>query len=217
MTAPTRAEIEQYLAGKVEWAGAEDRDGWRMCHCPNKAAHKNGDRNASGAINLNSAFFKCHACGLEGLIGKTYREIGWPAPAWIERKTSADGNGLPTIWKGCSIIRWHHYTDEAGNVLYSKGRYLDENGKKQFVFWCQGSAGFKGKNVRRVPYRLHRIVSAEEIIVVEGESDVEAGEELGFICTTTDTGARGNPGLIANFVKPHQRIVVIGDEDTEDI
>ncbi len=215
MTAPTAAAIQDYIANLVKFSGPANSEGWREIHCPRPGQHKHGDANASAVININSGYIECHACGFKGLVGKVYADLGWPAPPWNGHKSKVNPGELPITWKGFPILKWHHYTDRDGAILYSKGRYVDANGRKQFVFWCQGGPGFKNKSVPRVPYKLHKIVTAEEIIIVEGESDVEAGETLGLTCTTTDAGARGNPSLLANFIRPDQRCVVIGDEDVD--
>lgn len=215
MTTPIPSDVLSYY--RAAGVHVEDSGGdWYKAKCPNGGKHKHDDRNASASIAKVTGFFKCHKCGLTGFADQLAKQFGWPVPSWNRHKSNnTNADEFPLTWKGYTIIRWHHYTDEHGSILYSKGRYSDATGKKQFLFWCRGSAGFKNKKVRRVPYRLHRLVQAEEFIDVEGESDVEAGEGLGFVCTTTDTGARGNPALLSNFVKPRQRAVVVGDEDTE--
>ena len=40
--------------------------GWQKVHCPFLDAHKNGDRNPSGSVNLQYGAFNCHACGNHG-------------------------------------------------------------------------------------------------------------------------------------------------------
>lgn len=40
--------------------------GWQKVHCPNKAAHPQGDRNPSCSVNLGIGRVKCHSCELRG-------------------------------------------------------------------------------------------------------------------------------------------------------
>ena len=44
----------------------------RMAHCPNKAGHKNGDRNASLSFIPNGEGFKCFGCGARGDVFNLY-------------------------------------------------------------------------------------------------------------------------------------------------
>jgi len=120
-------------------------------------------------------------------------------------------------WKGRAIACWHPYVDENGNVLYWKARinYMDADGApaKEFLFWADGSWGVTKKNIRRVPWHLDRLVTAEELLIVEGESDVLAADELGFVATTLDNGANADPQIFVKCLRPDQRVIVIGDSD----
>jgi len=40
--------------------------GWQKVRCPFTEAHKMGDRNPSGSVNLSYGAFNCHACGNHG-------------------------------------------------------------------------------------------------------------------------------------------------------
>lgn len=218
MPKPTPVQIQNYINGRLKFASRADEEGWRKAHCPRSEAHEHGDQNPSCSFNVNSGYLKCHACGLEGLIGKIYSELGWPPPPWNNYQSSIEMEGLPSVdWKNRLITRWEHYTDENGRILYSKARVDFVNSKnkktKEFFFWAGGSWGIKGKQIQRVPFHLDRLKSADEVLVVEGESDVRAAEELGFVATTIDNGANGDPDLLVEFIKPEQRIVVLVDQD----
>ena len=95
----------------------------------------------------------------------------------------------------------YDYTDESGNVIYKACRYVHPDGRKDFKIkrpdpeskfgW---SFGLKAAGIKRVPYRLKNVVTASEkhrqIIVVEGEKDVESVEKaLGMVATCNVGGA----------------------------
>jgi hypothetical protein len=95
----------------------------------------------------------------------------------------------------------YDYTDESGNVIYKACRYVHPDGRKDFMIkrpdpeskfgW---SFGLKAAGIKRVPYRLKNVVTAaakhRQIIVVEGEKDVESVEKaLGMVATCNVGGA----------------------------
>lgn len=209
MTAPALDRLRELPgfkpAGKNQWAAC----------CP---AHK--DDKASLAISMGSddrILLHCFAgCELDRIL---------QAAGIGKKDLFANGNGhhepageRPTTdWKGRAIACWHPYVDETGHPLYWKARvnYQDAEGQscKEFLFWANGSWGVTKKNIRRVPFHLDRLVKADEILILEGESDVEAAEELGFTATTLDNGANADPQIFVKYLKPYQRVVVMGDAD----
>jgi len=188
-------------------------DDWFRARCPNRAEHNHGDANPSAGVAKTTGFFKCQKCGLSGFADQLAARFGWPPPAWNGRGPVA-GERPITDRDGRPMVCWHDYTDEGGRTLYSKAR-MDTPAGKEFFFWAQGSWGLKGKNIRRVPFRLHRLGKAEEVPILEGESDVLGAEELGFIATTTDNGAEGDLSVLARFLTTMQPVVVLGDEDDD--
>lgn len=86
------------------------------------------------------------------------------------------------------IVSTYDYTDEQGKLLYQKVRFEPKsfrlrapNGK--------GSWTWSIKNAPRVLYNLPALATAHEVLVVEGEKDVESLKQLGFVATTNDNGA----------------------------
>ena len=115
-----------------------------------------------------------------------------------------DGSGDRPKKKSGSHGKWvcdYDYTDESGTVIYKACRYVKPDGEKTFMIkrpdpdskfgW---SYGLKAAGIKRVPYRLKNVVTASEkhrqIIVVEGEKDVESVEKaLGMVATCNVGGA----------------------------
>lgn len=84
----------------------------------------------------------------------------------------------------------YDYTDENGKVLYQSVRF-DKPGGKEFKQRqpINGHWSWNTKGIRRVLYRLKEILSASQVIIVEGEKDVETVRGLGFVATTSAMGA----------------------------
>jgi hypothetical protein len=87
------------------------------------------------------------------------------------------------------IVAEYSYGDEHGKLLYQNIRYDPKdfrlrrpNGKGGWT-WTLG-------DVRRVLYRLPEVLGAEEVLIVEGEKDADAGQALGLTATTS--GATGS-------------------------
>jgi hypothetical protein len=115
-----------------------------------------------------------------------------------------DGSGARPKKKSGSHGKWvcdYDYTDESGKVIYKACRYVKPDGEKTFMIkrpdpeskfgW---SFGLKDAGIKRVPYRLKNVVTAaakhRQIIVVEGEKDVESVEKaLGMVATCNVGGA----------------------------
>lgn len=115
-----------------------------------------------------------------------------------------DGSGDRPKKKSGSHGKWvcdYDYTDESGTVIYKACRYVTPDGEKTFMIkrpdpdskfgW---SFGLKAAGIKRVPYRLKNVVTASakhrQIIVVEGEKDVESVEKaLGMVATCNVGGA----------------------------
>ena len=115
-----------------------------------------------------------------------------------------DGSEPGPKKKSGSHGKWvcdYDYTDESGTVIYKASRYVHPDGRKDFKIkrpdpeskfgW---SFGLKDAGIKRVPYRLKNVVTASakhrQIIVVEGEKDVESVEKaLGMVATCNVGGA----------------------------
>jgi hypothetical protein len=94
------------------------------------------------------------------------------------------------------IRRWvaaeYRYTDERGELLFVKVRYVPKGFAIKRPDGRGGWAWDLARDTRRVLYRLPRLVTAPQsacIWVVEGEKDVHALEAVGEIATCNFDGA----------------------------
>lgn len=93
------------------------------------------------------------------------------------------------------LVATYDYTDEAGNLLFQKLRFVDENGKKTFRQRRPVGDGWEYNldGVTQVLYQLPEVLEAvrngKTVVVVEGEKDVETLRRMGRVATTMPGGA----------------------------
>jgi 5S rRNA maturation endonuclease (ribonuclease M5) len=95
------------------------------------------------------------------------------------------------------LVETYDYTDESGNLLFQKLRFIDKDtGKKTFRQRRKNEQGewvYNLDGVNQVLYRLPEVIDAirdgKNVVVVEGEKDVETLRSLGRVATTMPGGA----------------------------
>lgn len=108
--------------------------------------------------------------------------------------------------------RQYRYTDEEGNLVYTKTRLDYSDGTKSFYFkQPNGTKGVKG--VQRVLYNLASFKDASTIYFVEGEKCAEAIIAKGRVATTLDNGA--NSRWLSQYDKyfTDKEVIIIPDND----
>lgn len=107
----------------------------------------------------------------------------------------------------------YKYTDEKGNLLYTKTRLDYSDGTKSFYFeQPNGTKGVKG--IDRVVYNLASFKDASTIYFVEGEKCADALISRGKVATTLDNGA--NSKWLTHYDKyfTDKEVIIIPDNDT---
>jgi len=160
-----------------------------LWHCPHPERHNHGDRKPSLGVNPKKDWWKCWP---ENVGGKG----GWSLAAFIAC-VSPDDKPAVAAWlreRGLldagrrKIMATYGYTDEAGTLLYQVVRYEPKDFRQRRP---DGKGGwiYNLNGVRRVLYRLPDVMRAYELLVVEGERDVETARELGLVATCNPGGA----------------------------
>lgn len=169
---------------------------------------------------------KCHACGAGAeevcaAVGCEVREL--MGLDMVEKKEPEEKRRSKK-----RFVRSYKYLDEDGNVLFRKNRYiLEDSGKKTFTMEAfvpetgNWAFGVSANKVRRVLYRLQRVVKAAMdggiIFFVEGEKDVETLEAHGFTATTTPDGAgNGSEKWQDDYVEAFsgaRMVIIVPDND----
>jgi len=85
-------------------------------------------------------------------------------------------------------ISAYDYVDEGGTLLFQVVRYEGKEFKQRKP---DGQGGWIRNidGVRRVPYRLPELLNANDIVILEGEKDVDTARALGFAATCNPGGA----------------------------
>jgi hypothetical protein len=162
----------------VDTLAAVREDGrQRTATCP---AHADGTASLSVGIgDDNRALLHCFAgCTFEAIVEAAHL-------------TRADLNGRrDTGSSPLTIAASYDYTDEAGVLLYQVCRLVPKSFRQRRP---DGSGGWTWKlgDVRRVLYRLPRLIAHQTVYVTEGEKDSDRLAALG-LASTTNAGGAGN-------------------------
>jgi hypothetical protein len=174
------------------------------------------DKHPSFNIDPKKGLYFCHGCGKKGdpfhffakLHGLDDRR---DYPKIL--KQIADDFGISDNEVKSRIAKTYDYVNADGELLFQTCR------KEPKAFTQRRSDGKGGwvyslDGVPRVLYRLPEILKAEEVIMVEGEKDVDALCELGFTATTCPMGARKWRDEYNETLKA-KNLVLIPDNDVE--
>jgi len=207
-TTAFQSYLERFIKFAPNQSGPE-----RMAHCLRPENHRNGDRDPSMSVNVESGLFCCHSCGFEANIYQAAEQFGWPTPP--------GGNGhrsLPTAYFGDPISTFYRYDrpDDGSTAYYVARVETVRNGKraKQFpLLHPDGKwAGKKNPLRERYLFRLPAVIAADDVFLVEGEKDVQTIERLGLTATTAPGGAGKWDDSFNEYLK-NKNVVVIPDND----
>jgi 5S rRNA maturation endonuclease (ribonuclease M5) len=117
----------------------------------------------------------------------------------------------------------YDYVDENGFLVFQVLRYRDGDGKKTFrqrqpdgAGWSWSTSGLD-KPLYRLPEVLEAATNGQIVFVVEGEKDVHAVEDAGYVATTNPGGA-GGPNQ-QKWLPAHSdsligaRVIIVADND----
>src|SRR5215469_2810237 len=154
-----------------------------MARCP---AHEDKKASLSVARGTDQpVIFKCHAgCERDTIldaIGLTLADVSNPREEQ-HREWTPRGDAIAI----------YDYVDEHGTLLFQVCRTADKQFPQRHP---DGRGGWKWRTggIRKVPYRLPRIIQAvaegKPVYICEGEKDVHALERAGAVATTSPGGA----------------------------
>jgi len=189
----------------------QNGSGW-MARCP-----VHDDARASLSISTGDdgrVLLHCHAnCATSAIVvalGLTMRDLFPDGTA--DRK-----NGGVHISSQVLHEVMYDYVDETGALLFQVVRRRGRRGKyfRQRRPDGQGGWIWKLDGVRRVVYRLPDLAGHDEVLIVEGEKDVETLRRHGFTATTNACGAGGWRAEYAAQLKSAgcRLVVVLPDND----
>ena len=158
----------------------------------------------------------CHGCNKKGDIfhfyGKkhslhTKRDFGKIL------KGIANDFGIQWEEQKKRLVKTYDYNDADGNLLFQVCR-MDPKDFRQRRPDGHGGWVWNLKGIEPVPYRLQEMLEAPEVIIGEGEKDVDNLMELGFAATTCPMGAGKWKDNYNEFLKGKD-IVLIPDNDLQ--
>lgn len=143
------------------------------------------EKSASFSVTPSKDVFYCFGCGENGSVIDFVSKIEGLTISETMKKLGGKLQEEPK--KELKIVAQYEYQDEKGEILYKVIRYSPKTFRQ-----CRKSDGkicWNLDGVRRVLYRLPEITKAQEVIITEGEKDVQTLVALGFQATTNAGGA----------------------------
>lgn len=181
-------------------SGVRKENGQYKAICP---AHP--DQVASLAIKADDKgiALHCHA-GCETVQVLHELDLGW-SDLFMDETNGSSDNVV-----GRTIIAEYDYVDEKGHLLYQVVRFDPKDFRQRQPNGSGWTWNMKG--VRRVPYMLPEVISANTVFIVEGEKDVHTLRVHGFTATTNAGGA-GKWDSEWNSFFAGKRVILIPDMD----
>jgi putative DNA primase/helicase len=234
----TPGEVATYYAARVPHLKQRCAAEWRGA-CP---IHHG--KNDNFAVEPATGRWFCHStCGRGGDIlaleealtgghfptrkAEVFRLVGRIEPECRHYGIPTNGNSTgtaatkPTKSTGAAggwrEIARYQYVGPHGNLLFEVIRYRKPNGDKGFT-QCRpdGNGGWIWNldGVRRVPYRLPKLLNAETVYLPEGEKDVHTLEAWG-LAASCNPGGSGNSHLYAEWLEYFlgRHVIILVDND----
>lgn len=203
----------RYVQGELKKVGQDDY----LTLCP---FHE--DTKPSLSVSAKTGAYYCHGCQKKGSWTHFYaRKHGLDDRRDFGKILAGIAKDFNLVQVGANtktppqrgpIVAVYDYKDAEGNLVYQVCR---RDNPKDFSFRRpDGNGGYvwNMNDTPRLPYRLPEILAAPEIIVCEGEKDVDNLVRLGFEATTNPGGAgKWRNEYNAHFAK--KGIVIFPDND----
>lgn len=201
MTGPAYVRVTQRLGEVTGYQPPREGGAWR---CP---AHD--DRNPSMTVSNGDGrvLVNCHSQRCS--FGEIRDALGLADRDFFDEPQGRTSNRA-------RIVATYPYTDEAGALLFEVVRFDPKDFRQRRP---DGAGGWDWKvaGVRRVPYRLPRVIEAAaaggRVFVVEGEKDVEALERAGEVATCNPGGAGKWRPEFAGYLAGAGEVVIVRDKD----
>jgi hypothetical protein len=149
------------------------------------------EKNPSFNFNNETGMYFCHGCGKKGnafhFYAKTHSlddEKDFP------KILTGIASDFGIVWEESKrrMVKAYDYLDVNGSPLYQVCRF-EPKGFSQRRPDGKGGWIWDLKDVETVLYNLLALRDAEEVLIVEGEKDVDNLKVLGFTATTSPMGA----------------------------
>jgi hypothetical protein len=195
----TAADVER-IAKHLGGAG-RNASGWD-CRCP---AHEDGKASLSLSIGKGGKLlWHCHAGCVQAAVLEGLKQAN----------VLMNGDARPAEHKPQQrrrIVATYSYVDEHGAVLFEVVRYQPKDFRQRRP---DGNGGYIWSlgDTHRVLYRLPEVLSADEVVITEGEKDADRLRSLGFTATTNPEGAKKWQPSFAEALAG-KRVIILPDND----
>ncbi|GAI69950.1 unnamed protein product, partial [marine sediment metagenome] len=174
------------------------------------------DTNPSFSFNKNTGLYNCFGCESKGDHLTFYSKINnldiikdFPNIT----KGICNDYGISLVYKTPEIVKTYDYTDPGGKLLYQVCR-MEPKSFRQRKPKSKSGWTWNIKGVKRVLYRLPEVITATEVLIVEGEQDADNLSDLGFTATTCPMGAGKWKTDYSSYLKDKD-VVLNPDNDNE--
>lgn len=176
-----QAFYEKYLPGVKKIGGEEYK-----ARCP-----FHDDNEPSFNFNNQTGQYYCHGCNKKGDAIHFYAKINS-----LDTKRDfgkilrgiANDFAIPLKEEKHHIDKTYDYTDAEGNLLYQVVR-MNPKDFRQRRPGNNGNWIWNLKGIDPVLYQLPKVLTANEVFIVEGEKDADTLTDLGLTATTCPMGA----------------------------
>ena len=215
-----RAWIDRHLRPE-SWADDE-----ATCRCP---LPEHDDKHASAGANATKRTWYCHGCVTGGKLSELAVMLGVAAPYYAGTNGLRTTRDLAAAPKSDRII--YQYSSRDGEPLLEVVRYRDSAGRRRTAIRHRPE-WHPGKTPRQPPkadgwawcypdidggllYHAEQIweSTADLLVIVEGEKDVDRLRSLGFVATCNLHGAGKWSDFHTERIPAGRDVVVIGDTD----
>ena len=211
----TKGEIAAFYSALMPALRQTRSHEWRG-PCP---VHK-GERD-SFAVDAETGRAFCHSACDKGwdiislhqaLTGEPFKKAHAEVFRIVGRPNS---NGKPAPYQK---VAEYAYTNAVGKAEFVIERRRLADGSKDFKIRAQGTDGRwiwkKPPIADSLPYRLHKLASAETVYLVEGEKCVDALEAWGLIATCNAFGAKKWKRGHAEHLRG-KHVIILADNDPD--
>ena len=194
------------MKGPCPKCGGKDRfylrvDGSWAC----RQCNQNG---GGDLIDFHKWYHGTDIKGLTKMFSNDWQPAREEKPSKKERLPKAEP-------KPDNLKETYSYKNEQGKELFQVKRYEKAGCEKTFRqghFDASGAFVSDMQGVRRALYQLPEVMAAKEVLLVEGEKDVESLRSHGFVATTSPMGASSWKTEYAESLRG-KNVVIIPDND----
>jgi len=174
------------------------------------------DSTPSFFIKPETGQYYCQGCGKKGDIFHFYGKInGLDTRRDFGKVLRGIANdfGIPWEKQKSKLVKTYNYMDTDGKLLFQVCR-MEPKDFRQRQPNNNGGWQWNLKGIEPVLYRMPELVTASEVLIVEGEKDSDNVCGLGFCATTSPMGAKKWRDEYSEVLKG-KNVVLIPDNDNE--